>query len=239
MPGRIDGQQHAPDRRRARLAERVGGLAQAAGQLRERLARRRRTTSGSASIDITMPGDQERLRRDEPRRWRAGRGSRGSPARRSAGRRSRARCWGRPRSSRSPTRPPARAPPGARTPTARRPAPRRAARRSRMPIAVTMKVPDRSGPGSRRLALVQRRRGRFARTGSGSGRRCPSTSMNSTIPAAIRHRPIPVAQQSPVGDAVDQRPERSAVARRRTTTGGVAARGRAATVAIRRRSRSA
>ena len=89
------------------------------------------TTSGSASSDMTIAGGEERLPVDRAVARRSGRGSRGSPARRSAARRSRARRWARRRSSRSPTRPRARATPGARTPTATRRSPRRAARRSR------------------------------------------------------------------------------------------------------------
>ncbi len=82
MPGRIARQQHAPDRRGAGLAERVGGLAQRGGSCAS-ASRVAPKTSGSASSDIIDAGREERLPGDAPFA-RAGRGTRGSPARRSS-----------------------------------------------------------------------------------------------------------------------------------------------------------
>ena len=62
MLGRIDGQQHAADRRGARLAERVGGLAQPLRELRAAPRVSMPTMSGSASSDITIPA----ARNDSP-----------------------------------------------------------------------------------------------------------------------------------------------------------------------------
>ena len=209
MPARARRQQHAPDRRGLRLAERVGRLAHvAAGSPAAPRAWRRRS-SGSAISAIIAPaaGTSGRRRRrpaavndrnDEELLLRTG-----------SARRSRARCSACRPPSRCPTRPRAPATTAGRTRSATRRSRRRAAARSAIPMHASAGHVPISGSRKPPVLVWSRSDSGWLTSRSGCRYCRPLTSMKSTIAPAIRHSSDARRPAERRADAVDPAPARS------------------------------